>query len=144
MFFLFIGIVIITFGVHQCREPDSDWVRWLSRIPEDVERNRSELFKEQIGGLFGILVGVALSLRGLITFLESYYLSSFIIVLLLGLSIMILGIFLIIRPKVLWNSNIYKDQPISDLELWCLKFGGKIAIVLGMFVMILSSQYLFI
>lgn len=144
MFFLFIGIVIITFGVHLCREPDSDWVRWLSRIPEDVERNRSELFKEQIGGLFGILVGVALSLRGLLSFLETYYLSSFIIVLLLGLSIMILGIFAIIRPKVLWNSNIYIDQPISDFELGCLKFGGIIAIVLGAFVMILSTQYLFI
>jgi len=43
------GVVIILNCRYTFMNPDSDWIRWNKRLPEDYEQDDHDLLKTQVG-----------------------------------------------------------------------------------------------
>ncbi|OAB44508.1 hypothetical protein [Paenibacillus glacialis] len=68
----------------------------------------------------------------------------FIFNLLLGSAVIALGIFAIKHPDSWWFRNLFDDREPSDLLISYTKFAGKITIGIGAFIILISTQYVFI
>lgn len=144
MFGILLGIVNIAIGLYIYRNPDSDWYRLLTRIPDDVVREDDKILKTQIGGVINIFIGSIIALVGLTTLFEGVDLSMFISSFVLGTAIISLGTYAIKRPESRWFRRNGDDSELSDLGIWFIKFAGKIAIGFGALIILLSAQHLFV
>lgn len=70
MFWMLIGVVIILNCRYNYMNPDSDWIRWNKRLPEDYEQDDQDLLKTQIGAAIGGFLGGVLVLIGLATLVQ--------------------------------------------------------------------------
>lgn len=144
MFWMLLGVVDIAIGLHIFRNPDSDWYRWLHRIPEDFEREDVELAKTRIGGVTNICIGSMIFLTGLFAMFKRADHSFFFVGVLCGSGLVALGLHAIKRPD---SGGFRRREEVgepSDLRIWYIKFAGKVTIAFGVIVILLGAQFLFV
>lgn len=59
------GLFITVLGLLFLLNPDSDWVRWINKIPEDVIHDDVDLLRFRIIGLIALVVGAAIFFRSI-------------------------------------------------------------------------------
>ncbi|SMF88055.1 hypothetical protein SAMN05661091_4087 [Paenibacillus uliginis N3/975] len=60
LFVMLLGLFVTVLAFLFLLKPDSDWVRWIKKIPEDVTLDDADLLRFRIIGLLNIGVGAAL------------------------------------------------------------------------------------
>ncbi|AYB42407.1 hypothetical protein [Paenibacillus lautus] len=136
MFWMLIGVVIILNCRYNYMNPDSDWIRWNKRLPEDYEQDDQDLLKTQIGAAIGGFLGGVLVLIGLATLVQpgSNPMSWGT---LFGFAVILIGMGLLARrfPTFGWSRDegwkVKGDSERSHTYVDLVKFGGLISICLG-------------
>ncbi|WP_342574847.1 hypothetical protein [Paenibacillus sp. FSL M8-0142] len=144
MFLILLGIMQIAFGWYAFRNPDSDWMRMLARIPEDVEQDDVDLFKSQIVGIIAIFMGVIMILSGLSYYSEKSPLQAFIASLVLGGAGIASGLYALLRPESRWFKRRGEDGEDIEPRIWLMKLAGITLIGISILTMLLSAQHLFV
>lgn len=67
---------------------------------------------------------------------------NFISTAFMGIAFIATGIHAIRNPHSWWFRRTRDDIELSDLRIWYLKFGGKVAIAFGVVVILMSFQHL--
>lgn len=70
MLWMLFGVVIILSSRYSYMNPDSDWIRWNKRLPEDYEQDDHDLLKTQVGAAIGGFIGGVLVLIGFATLVQ--------------------------------------------------------------------------
>ncbi|WP_422657380.1 hypothetical protein ACK8P5_16660 [Paenibacillus sp. EC2-1] len=60
LFIILLGIIVTVPAFLFLLKPDSDWVRWIKKIPEDATLDDTDILGFRIIGLLNIGVGAAL------------------------------------------------------------------------------------
>ncbi|WP_099477218.1 hypothetical protein [Paenibacillus ihbetae] len=144
MFLMLFGVIQIVFGWYVFRNPDSDWIRMLARIPEDVEQDDVDLFKAQIGGIIAIFLGVMMILSGLSYYSDQSPLQAFIASLVLGGAGIASGLYALLRPESRWFKRHREDREDIEPRIWLMKLAGITMIGISVLTMVLSAQHLFV
>lgn len=116
--------------------PDSDWIRWNKRLPEDYEQDDHDLLKNQVGAAIGGFIGDVLVLIGLATLVQPGG-TPMSWGALFGFAVILLGIGLLARryPTFDWSRDegwkVKGDSERSDTYMDLVKFGGLVSICLG-------------
>lgn len=144
MFLILLGIMQIAFGWYAFRNPDSDWMRMLARIPEDVEQDDSDLFKSQIYSVITAFIGVIFILIGLSYYFDEFPIQTFITSLLLGGAGIAIGVVALLRPESRWFKRRGEDGEDNEPRIWLMKLAGITLIGISILTMLLSAQHLFV
>lgn len=113
--------------------PDSDWIRWNKRLPEDYEQDDHDLLKTQVGAAIGGFIGGVLVLIGLATLVRPGG-TPMSWGALFGFAVILIGIGLLARryPTFGWNRDegwqVKGDSERSDTYMDLVKFGGLVSI----------------
>ncbi len=130
------GVAFALLGRHTIKEPDSDWARWLSRIPEDVEQTDVDLLRMQRGGILSIGFGILLFLIGIseVVHLFAFGFMAAVILIAIGISL--------IRYRQSWLYKNLGDGGDQYMRIKYFKFAGTVLLALGTLVMVLCFQFL--
>lgn len=136
MLWMLFGVVIILNCRYNYMNPDSDWIRWNKRLPEDYEQDDHDLLKNQVGAAIGGFIGGVLVLIGLATLVQPGG-TPMSWGALFGFAVILLGIGLLARryPTFGWSRDegwkVKGDSERSDTYMDLVKFGGLVSICLG-------------
>lgn len=61
------GILATLVGLYVFLKPDSDWIRFLSRIPDDVIQDDVDLSLTKLRGIVAIIVGSLITLMSILS-----------------------------------------------------------------------------
>jgi len=136
MLWMLFGVVIILNSRYSYMNPDSDWIRWNKRLPEDYEQDDHDLLKTQVGAAIGGFIGGVLVLIGLATLVRPGG-TPMSWGALFGFAVILIGIGLLARryPTFGWSRDegwkVKGDSERSDTYMDLVKFGGLVSICLG-------------
>lgn len=146
MFWMFFGVVIIILCRYNFKNPDSDWVRWGKRLPDDYEQDDHDLLKTQVGAAIGGFFGGVLILMGLSTLVQGGNAMSWGTLFLFAMILIGIGILARKHPTFGWRMNegwkVKGDSEPSDPYIDLVKFGGLISICLGSIFFVLGMMTL--
>lgn len=136
MLWMLFGVVIILNCRYNYMNPDSDWIRWNRRLPEDYEQDDHDLLKNQVGAAIGGFLGGVLVLIGFARLVQTGgTLMSWGA--LFGFAMIFIGMGLLARryPTFGWSRDqgwkVKEDSERSDNYKDLVKFGGLVFICLG-------------
>lgn len=66
LFIALLGLFITVMGLLFLLNPDSDWVRWFNKIPEDVIYDDADLLRFGVIGFIALAAGASIFFRSII------------------------------------------------------------------------------